>query len=60
MPSNEAAQNPQTSSQNPANSHKGTSKTRWPIAGDWLAPFIVWGLMIVLGLAVVSLLLGDK
>ena len=39
---------------------KPRAKTRWPVAGDWLAPLIVWGLMIALGMAIASLLLGEK
>lgn len=46
--------------------HKGddsgtsSSKKRWSVAGDWLAPAIVWILVIMMGIAIVSFLLGQR
>jgi hypothetical protein len=37
-----------------------STKSRFPITGDWLAPIIVWFLVIGMGLAVASLLLGER
>lgn len=39
---------------------KAPSKNRLSIAGDWLAPAIVWFLVIMMGMAVVSFLLGER
>ncbi|HTR23782.1 MAG TPA: hypothetical protein VMI10_07340 [Terriglobales bacterium] len=39
---------------------KHPAKSRWPAAGDWIAPLVVWFLVIGLGMAIVSLLLGER
>jgi len=39
---------------------KAASKNRLSVAGDWLAPAIVWFLVIMMGMAVVSFLLGER
>ncbi len=44
-------------------SHNGSHlsmKSRFSMAGDWLAPVIVWFLVIGMGLAIASLLLGER
>jgi len=60
MAGNETGQPPQGSTRTSSNARTGPLKTRWSVAGDWLAPLIVWGLVIALGLATASLLLGER
>ena len=39
---------------------KHTAKSRFSATGDWLVPIIVRGLVILMGLAIVGFLLGDR
>lgn len=41
-------------------SGKSSRKDRLSVTGDWLAPVIVWFLIITMGLAVVAFLLGER
>jgi hypothetical protein len=45
---------------NPAGTGKAATKNRLSMAGDWLAPIIVWILVILMGLAIVGFLLGER
>ena len=44
----------------PALNRKRPSKDRLSIAGDWLAPMIVWFLIIGMGVAIVGFVLGER
>lgn len=44
----------------PAGTGKHVSTSRFSAAGDWLAPIIVWALVILMGLAIVGFLLGER
>jgi hypothetical protein len=44
----------------PLNAGHLSGKSRFSMAGDWLAPVIVWFLVIGMGLAIASLLLGER
>jgi hypothetical protein len=39
---------------------KDTQKNKLSVAGDWLAPILVWFLVISMGLAIVGFLLGER
>jgi hypothetical protein len=39
---------------------KDAPKNRLSVAGDWLAPVLVWFLVISMGLAIVGFLLGER
>ncbi len=47
-------------SRKPSGSAKDVPKNRLSAAGDWLAPALVWFLVISMGLAIVGFLLGQK
>lgn len=44
----------------PAHNRKSSSRDRLSIAGDWLAPMIVWFLVLGMTVAVVGFLLGER
>jgi len=39
---------------------KGASNAKWATLGDWIVPVIVWLLVIMMTLAIVAFLLGDR
>lgn len=47
-------------SRKPSGSANDVPKNRLSVAGDWLAPALVWFLVISMGLAIVGFLLGQK
>ncbi|MFZ3262696.1 MAG: hypothetical protein WA172_01725 [Terriglobales bacterium] len=47
-------------SRKPSGTAKDVPKNRLSVAGDWLAPALVWFLVISMGLAIVGFLLGER
>ena len=44
----------------PVGNGKATARNKVSVAGDWLAPVIVWFLVISMGLAIVGFLIGER
>lgn len=44
----------------PSSGWHASAKTRSATIGDWLAPLIVWFLVITMGMAIVGFLLGER